>query len=86
MKDVGTLDRVVGNLAATTLVTLDGTSRVDLDFAGGVCGTRRWADAILDLRCHCHKGLLNVGRILGRCLEEWDSELIGVFLKCLFAL
>lgn len=75
------MERDEDNLTASALIAFNWTSRVDLDFACGVCGTRWWADAVLNLRCHCHKGLLNVGRILGRCLEEWNSELVGVFLK-----
>lgn len=74
-------DRARADLAASAFVAFDWTSRVDLHFARGVCGARRWPDAILDFCCHCHKGLLDVGCVLGRCLEERDSELIGVFLK-----
>lgn len=74
-------ERARADLAASAFVAFDWTSRVDLHFARGVCGARRWPDAILDFCCHCHKGLLDVGCVLGRCLEERDSELIGVFLK-----
>lgn len=70
-----------GHLTATAFVAFNWTSRVDFDFARGVCGTRWWANAVLDLRCHCHKGLLNIGRVLGWCLKEWNSELVGVFLQ-----
>lgn len=69
------------NLTASTLIAFNWTSRINLNFALRVGCTRWWSDAVLDLRCHCHKGLFNVGRVLGRCLEEWYSELIGVFLR-----
>lgn len=36
---------------------------------------------VFDLFGHCQEGLLNVGGILCRCLEEWDGELIREFLN-----
>lgn len=53
------------DLAASTLIAFNWTSRVNLHFALRVGGTRRWSDAVLDLRRHCHKGLLDVRRVLG---------------------
>jgi hypothetical protein len=69
------------NLTASTLVALNWTSRINLNFALRIGCTRWGPDTVLDLRRHCHKGLLDIGRVLGRCLEEWNSELIGVFLQ-----
>jgi hypothetical protein len=74
--------RLTLNLTASTLIAFNRTSRINVDFSPGFCGgTRWWANAILDLRCHCHEGLFDICRVLGGCLEEWNSELVGVFLK-----
>jgi hypothetical protein len=69
------------NLTATSFVAFNWTSRINFDFARCICGTRWWSDAVLNLRCHRHKGLFNVSRILCRCFKEWNSQLIGIFLK-----
>src|SRR5690349_930988 len=73
--------RRTNSLAAASFIALNWTACVNLNFALRVCCARWWPNAILDLRCHCHKGLLNVGRVFSGCLKEWNSELIGVFLK-----
>jgi len=36
---------------------------------------------VLDLLSHGQEGLLNVGRILGGCLQEGDAQRIGEFLQ-----
>ena len=38
------------------------------------------AHALLDLASHCQKGLLDVGCVLGRGLEEGDAEAVGELL------
>ncbi len=57
-------------LNALTLTDLDGGLVID----GGV------AHALLDLSGHGQEGLFDVGRVLGRGLEEGNAETIGEFL------
>ena len=44
---------------------------------GGRCG----AHPLLDLAGHGQEGLLNVAGILGRCLEERNSQAVSEFLR-----
>jgi hypothetical protein len=64
--------------AATGAAALDGATLTDLDgrlvVDGGV------AHAFLDLAGHGQEGLLDVGCVLGRCLEEGNAEAVGEFL------
>jgi hypothetical protein len=64
--------------AATGAAALDGATLTDLDgrlvVDGGV------SHALLDLAGHGQEGLLNVGCILGRCLEEGNAEAVSEFL------
>ena len=61
-------------LDCATLTDLDGRLVVD----GGV------SHALLDLAGHGQEGLLDVGCVLGRCLEEWNAEAVSEFLiKCI---
>lgn len=46
---------------------------LDLDWASTGSGSDRGSDAVLDLGSHGHEGLLNIGRVLGRRLEEWNA-------------
>lgn len=39
------------------------------------------AHPVLDLLRHGQEGLFNIGRVLGRCFEEGDLELISKVLK-----
>jgi hypothetical protein len=57
-------------LDSATLTNLDGRLVVD----GGV------AHAFLDLAGHGQEGLLDVGCVLGRCLEEGNAEAVREFL------
>lgn len=50
----------------------------DLDSWLVVGGGR--AHALLDLASHGEEGLLDVGCVLGRGFEEWDTEVIGQVL------
>lgn len=68
-------------LTAAALVALNRTSSVDLHFTRCVARRRWWTNAVLNLCRHCHKSLFNIRSIFRRCLEEWNSQLIGVFLQ-----
>lgn len=48
---------------------------------GGLVVDSGVAHAFLDLAGHGQESLLDIGCVLGRCLEEWDAEGIGEFLK-----
>jgi hypothetical protein len=64
--------------AATGAAALDGATLTDLD--GGLVVDGGVAHAFLDLAGHGQEGLLDVGCVLGRCLEEGDAEAVGEFL------
>lgn len=68
------------DLAAARLCVFNGTTLVDLHLAGRFGGARRRSHTVLDLSGHRHKGLLYVGCVLRRRLEEWNPKLVGVFL------
>lgn len=57
------------------------TTLIDFHLTGRFSSAGRWSNAILDLSGHGHKRLLNIGSIFGRCLEEWNAQLVCVFLK-----
>lgn len=40
-----------------------------------------WWHTRLDLRCHGHKCLFDIRRILSRCFQEWNTQWIGIFLR-----
>lgn len=46
-------------------------------------GENRRALPVLYLLGHGQECLLDIGRILCRRLEEWDSKLIGKLLRCM---
>jgi len=64
--------------AATGAAALDGATLTNLDSRlvvdGGIAHT------FLDLAGHGQEGLLDVGCVLGRCLEEGNAEAVGEFL------
>ena len=67
------------NLAAATCASrLDTLSTSDLDSWLVVCGGG--THALLDLACHGEESLLDVAGVLGRGLEEWDTERVGKLL------
>lgn len=66
--------------AAPRLIVFDWTTLINFHFAGGFGSTGWRSDTILDLGCHGHERLFNIGGILGRCLEEWNAQLLCVFL------
>lgn len=39
------------------------------------------AHTLLDLACHCQEGLLDVARVLCRCLEEGDTQAVRELLQ-----
>ena len=41
---------------------------------------RHGLHSILYFSCHGHKCLLDVGSILGACLEKWNAQMVGKFL------
>jgi hypothetical protein len=47
---------------------------------GGFVVDSSGAHALLDLSSHGQEGLLDVACVLGRCLEEGDSDTVGEFL------
>ena len=68
-------------LAASGLSSSNGLSRSGLN-AWSSGRLRRWlrGHPVFDFSSHSHESLLNVCRVLGRCLEEGDAELIGKLL------
>ena len=67
--------------AAARLGLFDGSRRTaDVDAAADVRRRRGRTHAVLDFGCHRHEGLLDVGGVLGRRLQEGNVQLFGVFL------
>jgi len=64
--------------AATCRSGLDALTLANLH--GGLVVDGGRSHTLLDLSCHCQESLLDVGRVLGRCLEEGDSKAIGELL------
>lgn len=64
--------------ASTGRARLDSLALADRD--RGLVVHRGRAHALLDLPGHGQKGLLDVGSVLGRRLEEGDAEAVGEFL------
>lgn len=64
--------------AAAGTAALDGATLTNLDGRLVVDGSV--AHALLDLAGHGQEGLLNVGCVLGRSLEEGNAEAVGEFL------
>lgn len=68
-----------GNLtAATGAAALDGATLADLD--SGLVVDSGVSHTLLDLAGHGQEGLLDVGCVLGRCLEEGNAEAVSEFL------
>lgn len=67
-------------LAAPRFGILNRTSLIDFNFAGRFSGTRWWPNTILYFGSHSHESLLHIAGILGRCFEEWNAQIVGVFL------
>jgi hypothetical protein len=71
----------VGHLAATAArVRSNALTGTDLDIGFRVA-SGRGAHALLDLAGHGQEGLLDIAGILGRCLEEGDSEAVRELLR-----
>jgi len=69
--------------ASKRWLLVDRRAGVDLDVGSWVGCRRRCCrpDSGFDLGSHRHKRLLNVGCILRACLQEWNAQLVGVFLQ-----
>jgi len=52
----------------------------DVDARFRVVGGDAAAHSLLDLTSHCQESLLDVAGVLGRGLQEGDSEAVGEFL------
>ena len=77
--DEGRLGIETRHLAASAGAALvDTLALADID--RGLVVDSGVAHAFLDLASHGQESLLDVGRILGRSLEEWDAERVGKFL------
>lgn len=66
--------------AAPGLVAFNWTTLINFHLAGCFGCTGWWSDAVLNFGCHGHECLFDIGCILGRCLKEWDAQLLRVFL------
>lgn len=67
-----------GLTAATGAAALDGATLTNLD--GRLVVDSGVAHALLDLASHGQEGLLDVGCVLGRSLEERNAEAVSEFL------
>ena len=76
----GLIDSTHSSLATpTTAARLYVLSLSDLDRGLAVDGSV--AHTLLDLACHCQEGLLDVARVLCRCLEERDTQAVRELLQ-----
>jgi len=66
--------------AAARLVVGDAVAGSDVDARFRVVGGDAAAHSLLDLTSHCQESLLDVAGVLGRGLQEGDSEAVGEFL------
>ena len=75
----GIVVRLCSLAAAATRGVGDAVARADLNTRLGV-GSGLRAHALLDLAGHGEESLLDITRVLGRCLEEGDAQAVGEFL------
>lgn len=66
-------------LAAATASRLH-RSAVNLEVGPFTPRCCSWPHPLFDLCSHCHECLLNIGGILGTCLQEGDSQRVCEFL------
>jgi hypothetical protein len=64
--------------ASVSRASVDARSRRDIDLF--LVGLGRCAHSFLDLSGHGKESLFNIGSVLGRGFQEWDTETIGEFL------
>jgi hypothetical protein len=80
--NTNSISDVVKRLAAATgLVVGDALAGGDVDVCFRVVGGDAAAHALLNLARHRQEGLLDVARVLGRCLKEGNSEAVGKLLQ-----
>lgn len=73
-----------GNEGFANLATTSGRPGLDAlaltDLYRGLVVDCGGTHALFDLSCHGEEGLLDVGSVLGGCLEEGDSNAVSEFL------